>query len=206
MATKSRVIDGSYGKYRICNLRDSSSESLSLSLYEPHVEKIEEHQVYLFTKLKKGVLKSDGSIRLSTTKFSQIVGGSQAENELFANVQVADSLIEGPCIMFTNYSSYDSCPTHTKKVDVDGECQICGTKIDPNNVVKDFHCVLHIENNDDIMPILVFKRLLNKLPFNMEEAEESLEQLVVGKTVKIHYNTKEDQDKTNVAVKIDVEA
>ena len=200
----SRVIDGNFGKYRIVSLRDSSSEQLTLGLYEPHVEKLQDNQVYAFTKLKKTVLKTDGSIRLGTTKFTQIVKGSEGENELFINIQVAESVIEGGCIMISNFSGYKSCPTHATKLDEDGECLGCRSQIDPNNAVNDFYCVLQVDNGDDIESILAFRRLFKKIQLDIDALEDSLEKNIVGKRIKIHYNTKDDENKTNIAVKIDI--
>ena len=71
----SRLIDGQYGKYRICNIRDTQSVALTLGLYEPHVEKMEDDQVYKMTKLKKVVMKNDGSVRLATNR-KRITGRS----------------------------------------------------------------------------------------------------------------------------------
>ena len=71
----SRLIDGQYGKYRICNIRDTQSVALTLALYEPHIEKMEDHQVYKMTKLKKLVMKNDGSVRLATNR-KRITGRS----------------------------------------------------------------------------------------------------------------------------------
>ena len=56
----SRLIDGNFGKYRICNIRDTKSHALTLSLYEPHVEKLQDDQVYSMTKVRKTIMKNDG--------------------------------------------------------------------------------------------------------------------------------------------------
>ena len=138
----SRLIDGKFGNYRICNIRDKSGQALTLSLYDPHVEKLQDDTVYRLTKLKKSILKNDGLTRLNTTKYTQIDRVSQEEEELFQGIQVADSVIEGCCVMYSNYSSYSACPKHYTKLDEDGECLGCKTKIKQGDAVTDFHCLL----------------------------------------------------------------
>ena len=200
----SRLIDGTYGKYRICKLRDTASVELSLSLYEPHVEKLEEHEVYRITKLKKVVLKSDGSVRLATTKYTKIVQGSSNEVALFANIQIAENVVEGPCIMYSNLSLYQSCPQHSLKLDVDGECVRCDAKIDPDKALSDFHCTLQIEVEEDVQPVLIFKRHVQKiLKLENENMNECLEDELVGKELRVHFNTEEGGD-GKIAVKVDI--
>ena len=50
IATVSRLIDGKFGAYRICNIKDKTSQSLTLNLYSPNVEKLQDNQVYKLTK------------------------------------------------------------------------------------------------------------------------------------------------------------
>ena len=119
---------------------------MTLSLYEPYTDKLEEHEVYKITKLKKVVLKNDGSVRLATTKYTRIEKGSPNEVALFANIEIADNVVEGSCIMYTNLTCYQSCQQHHSKLDVDGECECCQAKIDGEKSMQDFYCNLQIED------------------------------------------------------------
>ena len=204
VVTVSRLIDGKYGQYRICNIRDKTSDPLTLNLYSPHINKLQDNQVYSITKLKKTILKNnDESVRLSTTKFSQIQNGTPEEELLFQDIQVADNVLEGCCIMYTNLYCYNSCPKHCTKLDEDLECLGCKMKINQEDVVKDFTCMLQIEDNDDLKSILIFKRHLNKMgELNETEIEENLSELFIGKQIKVHYNKPTEENL--VAVKIDI--
>ena len=199
----SRAIDGTYGQYRICNIRDKTSHPLTLSLYAPHVDKLQDNQVYSMTKLKKNILKSDGSVRLGTTKYSQIQKVTQIEEELFKDIQIADNVVNGCCIMYTNLSSYNSCPKHMNKLDEDGECPSCKTKINQEDAKLDFHCLLQIEDNVDstLKSILIFRRHTDmKTDINETEIEEFVEEQYVGNMLQVHYNTPDEDN--NIAVKV----
>ena len=202
----SRVIDGTYGEYQICNMRDTSSTPLTLSLYKPHVKKLQDNQVYSLTKVKKNILKNDGAVRLSTTKYSQIQKGSSLEEKMFQNVQVADHIIEGSCVMYTNLSHYKACSKHFTKLTDDGKCEGCQVKIDEADVKHDFHCLLQVEDqeHEDLVPILIFRRHLNfDAVMNETEIEEKIEQFIIGQIVKIQYN--DGTGETNVAVKVEIQ-
>ena len=199
----SRLIDGNFGKYRICNIRDTKSQALTLSVYEPHVEKLQDDQVYSMTKVKKTIMKNDGQTRLSTTKFTQIQKGSQNEEQLFNMIQISDSVVEGSCVMYTNLSCYLACPKHWSKLDDDGECLGCKTKIKHEDAVQDFHCLLQIEDGEDIKSILIFRRhLKNKTKLEGTNIEECISELLIGKLLRVHYNNPTDDN--IIAVKIDI--
>ena len=202
----SRVIDGMYGEYQICNMRDTSSTPLSLSLYKPHVKKLRDNQVFSLTKVKKNILKHDGAIRLSTTRYTQIQKGNSSEEKLFQDVQVADHIIEGSCVMYTNLTHYKACSKHFTKLRDDGECERCQVKIDEADVQHDFHCLLQVEDHEheDLVPILIFRRHLKfNAVMNETEIEGKIEQLIVGQTVKIQYN--DGKGDTNVAVRVEIQ-
>ena len=206
VTTVSRPIESKYGCYRICNLRDTSSDSMAVNLYAPHVDKLEANEVHVIKKLKKITMKTDQSIRLTTTKYSQIEKGSQEEKDLFQNVQIADKMVQGCCIMFTNMSSYYACSKHLSKLDQYMTCMGCEKTIKVEDAIVDFHCMLQIEDNEDstVKSILVFKRLLNVdlKTSGEEEIEERMDECIVGKIIKVDYNTRYEDD--DVAVKVTV--
>ena len=76
----------------------------------------------------------------------------------------------------------------------------------PIGVSGNFHCLLQVEdpNDETIKSILVFRRLLNiQLKTSTEtEVNEVMEEEVVGKMLKVDYNTQNEED--DVAVKVTV--
>ena len=206
VTTVSRLIESKYGNYRICNLRDRASESMAINLYSPHVDKLEANQVYVIRKVKKITMKTDGTVRLATLKHSQIGNGSKEENNQFQNVRIAEKSVEGFCIMFSNMSTYIACPLHLTKLDQNMTCAGCEKSIPEDKAIIDFHCLLQVEdpNDETIKSILVFRRLLNiQLKTSTEtEVNEVMEEEVVGKMLKVDYNTQNEED--DVAVKVTV--
>ena len=69
---------------------------------------------------------------------------------------------------------------------------------------NNFHVILHIEtqNADDLIPVLIFKNNL-RIDSQMCETklEETIEQFVINKNVKIHFNKKGGN---NIATKVEI--
>ena len=149
VTTVSRPIESMFGYYRICNLRDQSRDSMIVNMYSPHVDKLESNEVYVMKKLKKITMKTDETTRLVTSKHSQIRKGSEAEKELFKNVQIAEKVVQGNCIMFTNLSSYNACVKHLIKLDQYMTCLRCQKTLTKEEIITDFHCMLQIEDIED---------------------------------------------------------
>ena len=128
VSTISRLINGRFGDYRILKIVDATNTAVSMNLYYPNLDKLEENQVFILTNLKKMIMKHDGSVRLGTTKFTKIKPANSDEEKLFDEYKVAKPLIEGCCIMYTDLICYKSCPVHKTKLKVDGYCAGCEEK------------------------------------------------------------------------------
>jgi len=202
VSTISRLINGKFGDYRIVNILDSTNSQLSLNMYAPHLEKLRMNEVFVLTNLKKSIMKHDTSLRLVTTKFTNIKPANLDEEKLFGEYKVVKHVIEGYCIMSTDLFCYQSCPKHNIKLNVDGFCILCKTKRSDSN--PNFHCTLHIESlcHNDLTPILIFKNLLN-ISSKMSElkTEDLIEQSFVNQKIKIHYKQKGE---TNIATKLEI--
>jgi hypothetical protein len=46
VTTKSRTIDGKYGPYQICNIKDYEGSSLTINLYKHNINRLEVNKVY----------------------------------------------------------------------------------------------------------------------------------------------------------------
>ena len=207
VTSASRIIEGKYGTYQICNLVDFDGNSMAINLYKSNINKLEVNKAYRLEKIKKTTIKSeDGKLRMATTNFSAIKDATQSETDLFKDVKIADKKLQGTCMMFNNLNLYKSCSKHLLKLDESGNCGQC----DPNSTTAksaDFRCSLIIENpeNEILTEIAIFKRHL-KLDIDDDCIEETLiemiEEAVVGKECEIHYN--ENGTDNNVAVKLTV--
>ena len=111
------------------------------------------------------------------------------------------------------WSEFLLCRYVRRKIsaDVDGglsrvsRCADTGART-PIGVSGNFHCLLQVEDPNDgtIKSVLVFWRLLNiQLKTSTEtEVNEVMEEEVVGKMLKVDYNTQNEED--DVAVKVTV--
>lgn len=205
VTTVSRTIDGAYGSYQICNLKDCNGDSLSLNLYKTNVDKLEPNKIYRIEKIKKTTIKSDSGVRMGTTNHTKIRSATKAETDLFKDTMIADKRIEGLCVMFNELSYYMVCPKHNKKVDEIGCCNVCG-ELEPDSTKPDFRCQLMIEAEiDKIIPVNIFRRHLDiKVDKNDEEETvvDKIEQVIVDKRCMIDYN--ENGDDNNTAIKVTV--
>ena len=206
VASASRIIEGKYGPYQICNIIDYEGGSLAINLYKSNINKLEVNQIYKLEKIKKTTIKTDSKLRMATTNFTKIVEATQNDIDLFADVEIADNKIEGVCIMFNDLNYYKTCKKHMNKLEDDGCCSQCGqTEKDDGRV--DFRCSMLIENSDDdsMIAITIFKRHL-KIDLSESDDEtkliELLEDTVVGKQCQIHYNRVGDEN--NLAVKVTI--
>ena len=161
VTTKSRNIDGKYGAYQICNLKDFDGNSASINLYRQHLNKLEVNKVYTLEKIKKTEINTDSGIRMATTNFTKIKVATQAQIEIFAEVDIADHKITGTCVMFNDLSYYKSCNKHLSRLSDDGCCSDCG-HIGKDDGKVDFRCSLIIEDCDDdtMVAVVIFKRHL----------------------------------------------
>ena len=200
----SREIEGKYGSYQICNLRDCNGTASSINLYKTNIGKLETHKIFRITKIKKTAINTQSGIRLACTNYTTIVEATSSEAELFKDTKLADKKFEGTCLMFNNFSYYKSCSKHLTKID-NNQCKHCG-ELQTDDGKLDFRCVLLLENKEnEIIAINIFKRHLNiEIPeeTSEDEVQQLVEDYIVSKRVKIDYNALSEDNK--VAVKVSI--
>ena len=62
VTTKSRLIEGKYGSYQICNLKDTDGNSSSINLYKQNINKLDVNSIYILENIKKTSIKTDNGI------------------------------------------------------------------------------------------------------------------------------------------------
>ena len=154
----SKIIETKMGKYQIIGVMDKDSKKLSLNLYDANIGKLEFGNIYRITKVKKLMIKKEEGteLRLTTTKFTKI---SKEDNEAdFENVRLAENLIKGTILGYSEINIYLSCQKHWNKLSDDGECPKCEGS--PTKTKSDFNTDLYVQDEDttDIKSFLIFKR------------------------------------------------
>ena len=203
----SRTIEGKYGEYKICNLKDIHGTSLTMNVYKQNVNKIEANKVYRLKKMKKTTINTESGLRIATINFTKIQDATYAEVTLFDNVQLGDKQVTGSCVMINNLHYYKSCNKHHTKLDEKSQCTVCGDGGKQSGNM-DFRCGLLIEIEDEeekIVDITLFRRHLD-IEIREDEDEDKvidqIEEYIVEKRCKIHYN--EVGDDNNVAIKVTI--
>ena len=204
VTSASRIIDGKYGEYQICNIVDTDGSSIAINLYKSNINKLVINKVYKISKIKKTNLSNDNKLRIATTNFTKIVDGSQGELDFFKDVKIADEKIDGIYLMFNNLHHYKSCKKHQSKLDDSGNCNHC-KNFNNQDEKTDFVCSLVLEKSEDEMPveIAIFRRHLDiAIDENLSEPDliEFLEQLLVGKQCQVDYNVVGSDN--NVAIRL----
>ena len=212
VTTKSRIIEGKFGNYQICNIIDHEGNTFSINLYNHHVDKLDCNNVYLLQKVKKTTITTDTGIRMATTIFTKIHNATPDQSDVFKDVKISDKKIDGTCIMFTDLNYFRSCKKDLTKIDEDGKCYYCGD-LDIEGSKPDFRCSLIIElkeksddiEDDAITSIVVFMRHLGMEVTNEDKEDkiiELLEERIVGKMCEVYYNVIGEDNKLVVKVAI----
>ena len=212
VTTKSRIIEGKFGNYQICNIIDHEGNTFSINLYNHHVDKLDCNHVYLLQKVKKTTITTDTGIRMATTIFTKIHNATPDQSDVFKDVKISDKKIDGTCIMFTDLNYFRSCKKDLTKIDEDGKCYYCGD-LDIEGSKPDFRCSLIIElkeksddiEDDAITSIVVFMRHLGMEVTNEDKEDkiiELLEERIVGKMCEVYYNVIGEDNKLVVKVAI----
>ena len=152
VTSASRLIDGKYGQYQICNIVDIDGNTIAINLYKSNINKLVINKVYKISKIKKTTLGNDSKLRIATTNFTKIVDGSQGELDFFKDVKIADKKIDGICLMFNNFHCYKSCKKHPSKLDDNGNCNHC-QNFNKQDETTDFRCSLVLEKSEDELPV-----------------------------------------------------
>ena len=205
VTTVSRMIDGKYGMYQICNIKDCHGTTLTINLYKENTGKLNPNTVYRIKNIKKTTIQTNSTLRLGTTTLTTIREAKEEETKLFANTMIADKKIDAECAMFNEFSYYKSCRQHNAKLTENGQCKVCG-QVEKDDGKLDFRATLLLVTADgSIVPITVFRRLLD-IEIQEDDTEEivceKVENHIVGKRCQIDYNENGDDD--NIAVKIEI--
>ena len=204
VTSMSRPITTMYGNYKIANLIDSSETKLAINLYKTNVNKMNLNNAYILEQTKVMKAKDGGPIRLATTNYTKIIPASNQAKNLFKTMKIVDEFITGTCVMFTNLNIFKTCTNHQTKIDQEGICPGCNKTVDEEKTSLDFLTILHLENQTLITEIKAYKKHLNVhiQDLTTETIEDTLMDMLIGRTCSIDYNLPNEYTTDNMAVRI----
>ena len=192
--TKSSVINGKYGTYRIITCKDIKNTKNDINVNRNLQNLVEVGGVYIFTRLKVNNFKKEGTdlYRLGTTYASRIFNeGKQGKDEFEkAGIKQGDNEVKGTIIGISELNVYESCKNCWCKVEEESFCRKCNKKADDTK--EDFNLVMYIQDNeqeDEILDIFSFKSTLGFTEIEtIEINEDSLNNRMIGQTCVAEYN------------------
>lgn len=200
VVSKSSVIEGKFGTYRIITCKDIKNQKNSINLYKNLQNSVTVGDLYKFTSLKVNNFKKEDQDfnRLGTTNASRILNVGTKEKVEFekAGVKLGDNEIKGVIIGISELNMYESCIKCWCKVDQDDYCRKCNKKVEMKKM--DFNVNLYIQNEDDetdIKDMFSFKSTLSLAGGNEGDiTEDSLNSDLVGKKCVAQYNIDKSTD------------
>lgn len=214
VVSKSGVIAGKFGSYKIATCKDIKNQKNSINLYRNLQNLVEVGGIYNFINLKVSNFKKDDDkyLRLGTLSTSRVVTASASDRKKFqdARILVGDASAKGTIVGISELNVYESCEICWCKLDDEGFCRKCNKNVDKKK--KDFNLVMYIEveeqhekdaekvdgEDDDVEDILSVFCFSSTLALEhletMEINEDSLNAKLMGKKCYIEYNLDQDSD------------
>ena len=194
----SRIIQTSYGEYRIAKVRDTDNSKGDINLYKHCKNKMIVDKIYHMETVKITDYKNEETKyrRLATTPTTLIKEVSRVEESRYSHMTLGDERTNGICIGIGRVFGYHGCSNCWKKVDEsDANCKNCNLSTDSKNA--EFSAELYIEIEEMIVTIQGFKRMFppdKRNTIDEEEITSLLEGTLVGKKIDFEYNEGKNED------------
>ena len=198
----SRIIQTTYGEYRIAKIRDVENNKGDINLNKHSKNKMTVDQTYHLENIKISSYKNEDSQfrRLATLPTTLIRQISNIEEAKYSHIRLGDERASGTCIGLGTVFGYFGCSNCWKKVDPDSPfCTKCNASTDMKTM--EFTAELYIEMEEEIVTAIAFKRhFVGKeiLTIEGEEIEKFLEAEIVGTKLDIEYNEGDKEDKVSL--------
>ena len=194
VVSRSSVIPGKYGKYRIITCKDVMNQKNSINLFKSLMNRVEIGKIYTITKIKVCDFKKedDEFNRVSTSYSSRIINGTADDKIEFeiAEVTLGDKAARGTILGISELNVYESCVVCWCRIYADEECRKCKKKV--KNTKPDFNLVMYVgveDDNDEVLDIFCFKSTLNLKDIDETDiSEENLNKHLEGKMCQIEYD------------------
>ena len=194
----SRIIETTYGQYRIAKIRDTENNKGDINLNKHNKNKMEVDKLYNMENVKIGDYRSETSKyrRLSTIPTTVIKQVELIDEAKYDHITLGDEKTTTVCIGLGRVYGYYGCKKCWKKVYEDAEkCENCNIPTDEKT--KEFSCELYLEIADEVLTAQAFKRQfpnINLQAVDLDTVETVLEDHIVGKKMEIEYNEGEKED------------
>lgn len=200
VVTKSNIIEGKFGNYRIVTCKDIKNKKNVLNLYKDLHNMVDVEEIFVFTKLKISNFKKeeDEFHRIGTTYGSRIfkAGLDVLKDFKNAGVTLGDKATTGIIIGISELNIYESCKKCWCKVDAESVCRKCEKKVDDKK--EDFNLIMYIQDDkheDEVLDVFCFKSTLDLRGIEkMDVTEDNLNKIMMGKKCQLEYNINSDKD------------
>lgn len=197
IVSKSKDIDGKYGKYNIVTAKDCNGEKNGITIYHDKQKVVHAQKVLTFTTLKKTSFKPSDTAyhRLATVWNTRIFEAKQHELSVFQDVLLGDEKVEGLILGYEDFVIYESCIKCSSKL-IDEFCKKCEKNVEGKKQ-NDFFVTLYaqeVTNEENIMDLFAFKKDLNLDVNSAQEFERMVDELT-GKRFVIEFNKPEGEGK-----------
>ena len=209
--------NGQFGKYTISALKDIADKKIIIMVYHKKCD-FEMGDVVSVSKLKytnkqKENLDTNEKFVQTTynTKMTKIQGIAA---ELFKNISLGDVSKEAKFSGISQSKIYFSCENCSSKCSEEEQqnpmkCPKCGKSTNPK---KDYYVEIVLEDNEDIIYLVVFKRnwdvkeMCEFKPNESEDLEENIINICDGKNIMFHgnYDRNDTQGNKFIAIKLEI--
>ena len=210
--------NGQFGKFIILTLKDIEDKKIMIMVYNNNIRELKVGEVVninnlKYTKRQKENMKTNEKF-VQTTFNSRVTTVKKVSEELFKNITIGDVMKEAIFAGITQSKIYFSCEhCLTKCSEEEPKNPINCVRCEKSTNTKTDHFVeIVLEDNDDVIYLVVFKRywdIKEICEFKPKESED-LEQFIInicdGKHIVFdaNYDEKDNCGNKFIALKVDI--
>ena len=197
IVSKSRDIEGKYGKYQIVTAKDCEGKKNSLNIYHDKTRIVQPEKLLTFTTLKKTLyIPNDSDFhRLATVWNTRIFEAKETEQTEFKDVFMGDEKCKVLVLGYDDMNVYESCKQCCSKL-IEDFCKKCQKDV-KDQKANDFYVTLYvqdIQSEEKIIDLFAFKKDLQMKCGESKDFEKELEQLS-GQVLMVEFNKPERDEK-----------
>ncbi len=189
-------------------IKDKDGVKNFLSAWNKKIELFEVNKVYQIRNVKVENYPPNQEKKYLSTMQNTSVHEENDDVDVFANISVADDVIEGRCLGVTQFYFYKSCPNCCKKLtDSSNVCSSCAQEY--NFAIDDYKAEIIVQKDEDAKSFVIFKSRIDdvlEIPNVLHEPATEVEHRVnaglMDKNVIIEVTEKNDGDPVVQSLKL----